>query len=212
MEFVLVQHAETAHDAGDPTDPSLTDRGREQARLTGERLRALRVRRILSSPLRRAYDTARIAAEALGLDARDVQTDPRMRERMNWGAGSVQQTLPEFLADWTRATTDRDYTPPSGDSSRAAGARFLDLLEELASNSQANPVALVTHGGVTVDLLRTLFDDDYLLALDPHLITRGVPGCALTRLSRDRDGRYRLLDLASVEHLAIGLRTDWHSH
>ncbi len=210
MEFVLVQHAEKDRATDDPADPGLTERGREQARLTGQRLRALGVRRIISSPLRRAHETAHVAAEALGLASRDVQADPRLRERMNWGAGPVQQTLAEFLADWSRATVDRDYTPSSGDSSRAAGARFHALLEELASNLQESPFALVTHGGVTVDLLRTLFGDDYLLSLNPHLIAHGVPGCALTRLSKEQ-GRYLVLDLASVEHLPMPLRTDWRS-
>ena len=214
MDFVLVQHAEKARGVGDAADPGLTDRGREQARLAGERLRALLVRRVIASPLRRARETALIIAAVLELDARGVETDPRLRERMNWGDGPVRQTLAEFLAAWSRATDDRDYAPPAGDSSRAAGARFHALLEELASTThdpQAGPIALVSHGGVTVDLLRNLFPDDHLRSLNPHLIAGGVPGCALTRLSRD-GGRYHLLDLASVAHLPVPLRTDWQSN
>lgn len=215
MEFILVQHAEKDRSATDPANPGLTERGRAQARLTGERLRRLGVRRVIASPLRRAYETARIAGEALRSSVAPVkatvETDVRLRERMNWGDGAVQQTLPAFLADWARATADRTYAPPSGDSSRAAGARFLNLLEELAAAPPAAPIALVTHGGVTADLLRTLFSDDDLSALYPSLVVSGVPGCALTRLSRQEDGRYRIRELASVEHLPRALRTDWRA-
>jgi broad specificity phosphatase PhoE len=225
MEFVLIQHAEKDRASDALADPGLTERGREQARVTGERLRALGVRRVVASPLRRAHETARIVAEALGLDRAAVETDARLRERMNWGTDPISQTLSEFLADWARATADRDYAPPAGDSSHTAGARVYALLEELAAGAQGAdgqdtaatqppaaaiaPVALVTHGGVTVDLLRTLFGDDHVCAVAPHLIARGVPGCALSRLSRGRDGSYCLLGCASVDHLPLSLRTDW---
>ena len=129
VEFVLVQHAEKDRGAANPADPCLTERGREQARLTGGQLRGLGVRRLIASPLRRAHETACIAAEVPGLGASAVATDVRLRERMNWGDGPARQTLPEFLADWSRATADRDYALPSGDSSRAASARLLALLE-----------------------------------------------------------------------------------
>jgi broad specificity phosphatase PhoE len=214
VELILVQHAEKARAAAggaDAADPGLTERGRQQARLTGERLHELGVRHIIASPFRRTYETAILAAEALGLAAQDVETDPRLRERMNWGAAAIPQTLPEFLADWSRATANRDYVPSAGDSSRAAGARILAVLEELASRPRGAAVALATHGGVTVDLLRTLIGDDDLHSRNPHLIAHGVPGCALTRLVRDEGGGYQLLELASVEHLPIPLRTDWHS-
>ena len=208
VEFILVQHGEKDRDAADSAAPGLTERGRTQARLTGEHLRRLGVRRVVTSPLRRAYETARIVAEVLGLNVATVATDSRLRERMNWGDGPVRQTLPEFLADWARATADRDFVPSSGDSSRAAGARLQALLHELAPALAGEPIALVTHGGVTADFLRTLFGDTEVRALNPALIASGVPGCALTRLSRDGDRRYRILELASVEHLPRILRTD----
>ena len=43
---------------------------------------------------------------------------------------------------------------------------------------------------MSTDLLHTLFGDDYLSALNPALIAGGVPGCALTRLLREWDGRW----------------------
>lgn len=62
-----------------------------------------------------------------------------------------------------------------------------------AHADDATPVAAVTHGGVTVELLRTLIGD---AALPPGLIDGGVPACALTVL----DG-VAVIDVAATGHL-----------
>jgi broad specificity phosphatase PhoE len=54
-------------------------------------------------------------------------------------------------------TADRDYWPTLGESSRHAGQRLLSYLDELRDT--ASTIAAATHGGVTVDLLRTLLGD-----------------------------------------------------
>ena len=64
-------------------DPPLSDDGREQARLIATRLAASAkepARRIVSSPLLRALETAEIIAEALGLPTDKVVRDARLRE------------------------------------------------------------------------------------------------------------------------------------
>ncbi|MGZ3298047.1 MAG: histidine phosphatase family protein [Asticcacaulis sp.] len=63
------------------TDIPLNDTGREQARQAAERLHGLGITRIVSSPLSRALETARIVGERLGL-APDI--DGRLIER-NFG-------------------------------------------------------------------------------------------------------------------------------
>jgi 2,3-bisphosphoglycerate-dependent phosphoglycerate mutase/probable phosphoglycerate mutase len=176
----------------------LSAAGIEQARLTARHLSGLPSARLYSSPLRRARETAEIIAGELGLA---VRLDDRLRERMNWGDGASPQTRDAFLVEWDRATRDRDFAPSSGDSSRAAGARLASLLDDLARQGGGD-VALVTHGGVTVDLLRNLFADEVIRARNPDVdaITSGVPGCAITHLVRDGDA-YELRALASVAHL-----------
>lgn len=145
----------------------------------------MRVGAVFSSPLRRARETAQFIAVASGLD---VQEDARLRERMNW---SDDQPVGAFLADWAATVRDRDHVPRSGDSSRHAGARLLGCLTDLAV--ERGPVAVVTHGGVTVDLLRTLVGDE---VLPDSLLHNGVPSCAITTL----DG-VAVVDIASQAHL-----------
>jgi broad specificity phosphatase PhoE len=196
--FYLVQHGKKEPTPG---DPSLTVRGRMQARQTADALRDRRIRYLYSSPQRRARETAAYLAVALGLP---VQLDARLRERMNWG-DDPSQTLDDFLSEWERASSDRDFTPQSGESSRRAGDRLRAFLDEFAARHPGEAVALVTHGGVTVDLLRTLFGDDDLQRRAPDLVRSGPQGCAITHLSKDQTG-YALHDLASVAHLTPDVR------
>jgi broad specificity phosphatase PhoE len=219
-EVWIVQHAEKEREAADPADPGLTERGRRQARRTAAHLRAAgRFDVISSSPLRRAHQTAEVIGQHLGLPMR---LDPRLRERMNWGerapeaAGSPPQPLEEFLREWERTTRRRDYVPTSGDSSRAAGERFQLFLEELAAVAAApdawghpglRRAVLVSHGGVTVDLLRTLFGDDAVRAAAAAAIDRGMPGCGITRLRRRGDA-WELVGVGDVAHLA-GDESEW---
>jgi broad specificity phosphatase PhoE len=196
-EFYVVQHGEKERGAG---DPPLTPAGVEQARQTAAYLRTQAITRVVSSPLRRTRETAAAIGGHLGLG---VEIDDRLRERMNWGDGPASQSLEAFLREWARTTQDRDFKPASGDSSRAAGDRFQSLLADFAERYAGERVALVTHGGVTVDLLRTLFGDGDVRARDPGVLDRGVPPCAVTHLIQRRGAErpYTLKTLASVAHL-----------
>ncbi|WP_405467681.1 histidine phosphatase family protein [Streptomyces canus] len=180
--FYLVQHAEKERQPG---DPGLTELGRRRADRTAAWAQHVGVHAVFSSPLRRARETAWPIASRAGLRVRE---DARLRERMNWDGS---QPMEDFLADWAASVKDRDFVPACGDSSRDAAERFRTCLVDLTK--EAGPVALVTHGGVTVDLLRTLIGDD---AVPVELMQYGVPSCAITTLDD-----LSVVDIASVAHL-----------
>jgi len=208
---VVVQHGEKEHAPG---DPGLTRVGQEQARRTAAWLAGRpRPVAVWSSPLRRAVETAKPLAAALGLD---VVVDPRLRERMNWTG--TTESLDDFLADWQRASADRTFVPRSGDSSLDAAIRFLDALNDLADLAElADPADLaaahpagtavaVAHGGVTTDALPTVLGDDELSARSPTLVDHGVPSCAVTTFARD-GGRWSVPSIAVTHHLGPGQRS-----
>jgi broad specificity phosphatase PhoE len=182
----LVQHAQKRPEAG---DPGLTELGVRQAEQTGEWLRGRGLSAVFSSPARRARGTAGFLGAAGGLQ---VQLDERLRERLNWADG---QPVEEFLTAWARCERDRDYVPPGGDSSRQAAARLRAFLDEHIDTTGA--VAAVTHGGVTVDLLRTLLGDDEVTT---RRLWNGVTPCAITTW----DG-HRFVDVARTGHLTEAL-------
>jgi hypothetical protein len=57
------------------------------------------------------------------------------------------------------------------------------------------PVAAVTHGGITTDLLCNLLGDD---ALPPHLLDAGIPPCAVTAMDD-----LNVIMIASTTHLSL---------
>ncbi|HEX6205544.1 MAG TPA: histidine phosphatase family protein [Solirubrobacterales bacterium] len=79
MRALFLRHGESVHNAdrsGEPAAHSdsdrLTEKGLEQAHAAGAALRDLGITRLLSSPLRRAQETAQAVGDALGLEAEEI--------------------------------------------------------------------------------------------------------------------------------------------
>ena len=119
----LVRHGETAANrdrlALGRADPPLTDRGRAQAARLAEQLVDSGGARVVSSPLRRAQETAAVIADALGVG---VETDVRLVELDygEWDERSFSEFPPEDLARWRR---DATFSPPGGESLAVVGER-----------------------------------------------------------------------------------------
>lgn len=182
--LLVVQHAEKVRGPG---DPGLTPAGRAQAEAVAGRLKPSAPAAVYSSPARRAVQTANVIAAATGLA---VHVDDRLAERMNWADDG--RPLGEFLEEWQRASRDRDHEPRWGQSSRGAAARMERVLLDLAGRHEGQTVIVVSHGGVTVDLARSLLGDHELEAVAPGVIQAGVESCAVTEIL-ERGGRLRLV-------------------
>ncbi|MEM7284712.1 MAG: histidine phosphatase family protein [Actinomycetota bacterium] len=195
VRVIVVQHAEKERTAG---DPALTPRGHEQAIAVADWVGATHpdALGVWSSPLARTRQTADPIAAALGLP---VHIDDRLVERMNW-SDDRSQTLDEFLADWRHASADRDHQPLQGESSLQAGARFVDALRAIAEQVVDGVAVVVSHGGVTVDALRTLVGDAAVDAAGPTLVTDGVPNGAVTILSVEL-GQVDVVSYPDTHHL-----------
>ena len=178
----VVQHGDKERVPG---DPGLTELGQDQAAAAARWLEGAGLQALFSSPLRRARETAAVIAAVTGLP---VQLDYRLRERLNWEG---TQTFDAFLAEWDHSTRDRDLVLDNGESSRSAGERMRAFLASLRGGP--GPVAVVSHGGATTDLLRTLLKD---ADLPPGLLAEGIPPCAITTLDD-----MRVVAIASTEHL-----------
>jgi broad specificity phosphatase PhoE len=190
---LIVQHGEKEPLPG---DPGLTEGGRRQAAAAGRWIAEhFSVNKLWTSPLRRAAETASEIAHWTGNATR---TDERLRERMNW-EGPPAQPIGDFTAEWRRSLADRSYVPLYGDSSSMAAARFLAALAEMRSSAAVS--VAVSHGGVTVDALRTMIGDEGLVAANPGIIYEGVPGCAITELVWS-GGAWEPKRIATTGHLA----------
>jgi ribonuclease H / adenosylcobalamin/alpha-ribazole phosphatase len=139
-------------------NPALTDVGRRQA---GAAARYLAQRggiaAVMSSPLQRAYDTAAIAAKALGLDvtADDdlIETDFGAWEGLTFAEAAERD--PELHRRWLRDTT---AVPPGGESFDAVLERVQRVRERIASAHQGATVLVVSHVTPIKMLLRMALD------------------------------------------------------
>ena len=189
MEVFLIRHAEAETPRIQPGDPDclrlldeygsgdyqggLTDRGRRQAALLGGFLRQTGVPLVVSSPTRRALETAETAARQAGglgvtiapefqeirIGFLRPEEKPRLARRMR-AALAVNQAYsrltgsPLFLpvalyfmklyvSGWLAGTTE-DGEPPAAAAERLR--RALTRAAEFARSATPSKVAVVTHG------------------------------------------------------------------
>ncbi len=149
--LILVRHGETDWNLEGryqgQADVPLNERGREQARLLAERLRGERIEAIYASDLSRAYETAKIIAEALG---QEVKTLKSLREVdtgvwMGLTFQEVESRYPEHLREWRADPLE---------VKRLKGESYLELFERtktaIREVVEAHPdqtVLIVGHGG-----------------------------------------------------------------
>ena len=167
--LVLVRHGETEWSRGGRhtgrTDIPLSDRGRDEALALRERLDGWTFARVLSSPLSRALDTARLAGFA-----DEVETDEDLLE---WDYGDYEGlTTADIRARRPRWSLWADGTP-GGESAAAVGTRVDRTIKELR-DADAD-VLVFAHGHVlrvlTARWLSLTPADGRLFALDPATVS-----------------------------------------
>lgn len=157
QHVTLVRHGEsTWNDAkriqGQNNEALLTDEGREQAREVAKSLRNLGFRRLVTSDLARAFDTAALIGTSLGLE---LEIDPLLRER-DFGELEGQQLSSrtnEISGIVDGVLVDPDATPPGGESFRDVVARAQQFLDRVRREGQPSRLLVITHGG-TIRALR----------------------------------------------------------
>lgn len=197
ITFFLVRHAIKERVIG---DVPITPQGILQAELTARSLCNFPISIILTSPLRRANQTAEYISK---ITKASISEDNRLRERVNWG-DLPGQTYDEFVAMWERSTREPEYVPPVGDSVEQASERLSAMLSEIVKKypSKSN-IVIVTHGGLITDFLVHTFPESHLSLWHPNFTAEQselIPECSITSLIYE-SGKYHLQNLASVEHL-----------
>ena len=135
----IVRHCKAT---GQHPEAPLTPAGMADATLLADRLAALPIDRIVSSPFLRAKQSIAPLAERLGLP---VAADGRLAERVLSGAD-----LPDWMAALESTFDDLDLCFAGGESSRAAMQRAAAVVEEIP----AGVTLLVTHGNLMALLLK----------------------------------------------------------
>lgn len=138
--LILLRHGETAVNAAGAlqgrSDPTLTDVGRAQA---GRLLAALPgpLDAVVSSPLRRARETAGALGQPVEIDERWIEMDYG-----EWEGRALASIRDEL---WARRWDDPAWAPPGGESLLAVGARVRAACGDLLERARDAHVAVVTH-------------------------------------------------------------------
>jgi broad specificity phosphatase PhoE len=146
--LVLVRHGATGqheHCVGQRLDPGLSEEGRSQAvraAATVVELLGGPPDRIVTSPLRRARETAEAIAAQPEVDGRLVERDFGDWEGRPWG--ELWPTVePAVLTDPTAYTA---FIPPAAETMAEVAIRVQAAVEDLTAVPGSDVVA-VTHGG-----------------------------------------------------------------
>ncbi|NYJ02956.1 broad specificity phosphatase PhoE [Nocardioides thalensis] len=205
--LVLVRHGESVGNRADAAareagaeeleldardaDVELSDTGREQARALGrwlaERDERSRPTRVVTSPYKRAAETARLALEGVDLP---LEHDERLRERDLGvldgltGAG-IRARHPEEAARRKRLGKFY-YQPPSGESWADVAHRVRTFLADLRVGHDGEQVWLFTHQAVIMTFRYVLegIDEAEVLELDR---TVRIPNASVTTYRRRGD-------------------------
>lgn len=223
VELVLVRHAESVGNIADTeardadaerlelsardADVELSPNGEEQARTLGRWAGALpedeRPDLVVSSPYRRAADTARTALEVLGTE---VVLDERLRERDlglfdGLTGKGIRARYPEE-AERRSHVGKFYYQPPSGESWADVVLRVRSLLADLREGYDGRRVWLFTHQAVIMSFRYAIegLDEAELLEIDR---ATAIANVSITRYER-RDDELVLQEFADDAHLEAG--------
>ncbi|MBI2008551.1 histidine phosphatase family protein [Candidatus Amesbacteria bacterium] len=180
-KIYLVRHAQSQANAerkyqGQSYDTDLSDLGCQQAKILADFLHPQPVRKIVASPLKRAYQTAEILAENFGLS---VEAEPRLIET-NHGRWEGQRFTDLEINDsdlWQLWQTHPSHMVfPGGEAFSATASRVISWWQ--TAQTWTEDAVAVTH-------------DNIIQVLLTHL--HGLP------LDRIRDYRIRNTAVTTIE-------------
>jgi 2,3-bisphosphoglycerate-dependent phosphoglycerate mutase len=181
-KLALVRHGQSLWNLEDRftgwVDVPLTDKGREEARIAGERLRDLRFDVAYTSALWRAQETLDIILRVLD-QTPPVIRDQALNERHYGDLQGLNKTElakkfgPDQVRIWRRSF---DVPPPNGEALRDTAARTLPFFERaiLGDSRQGKNVLVVAHGNSNRSIVMKLdgLDKDGVMSLE---LATGVP-------------------------------------
>ncbi len=200
MELVLVRHGEPVRiDEGDvegPADPGLTARGHDQAARVAAWLAADGVDAIVTSPLRRARETAAPLATALGIE-------PEVESGVSEYDATAGHYIP--IEELRAAKDERWYATIEGRWADVGGidpAEFqrqvVPAFDALIERHAGHRVAVMTHGGVINVFLAQVLGIERLLWFHPEYTS-------ISRVHAARGGARSVATVNETAHL-IGTR------
>jgi broad specificity phosphatase PhoE len=192
MQVLLIRHAlPLRSNHGEGSDPDLSDEGLAQVKRLPAALARFPISRVVSSPQRRAIQTAEPVAAARELS---VEIDDRFAEydRDLPLYIPIEQIRDENPQEWARMAQGHLPSAVDEDAFRARVRAAVDDL--VAAADPEDTVAVFSHGGVINVLLHEILGTTRLLSFP-------IDYASLTRLLYSRSGQATVATVNSTEHV-----------
>ncbi len=192
MQVLLVRHAlPLRREHGEGSDPDLSGEGLAQVERLPKALARFPISRVVSSPQRRAVQTAEPVAAARELS---VEIEDRFAEydRDLPLYIPIEQIREEMPDEWARLAGGHLPSAVDEDAFRARVRAAVDDL--VVAADPADTVAVFTHGGVINALLHEILGTARLLSFP-------VDYASVTRLLYSRSGQATVAGVNSTEHV-----------
>ena len=192
VQLLLIRHAlPLRSQPGEGSDPDLSEEGIEQAKRLPDALARFPVTRLVSSPQRRAVQTAQPVADALGLtidiDDRIAEYDRDLEHYI-----PIEQIAAEYPEELARLASG--HLPSTVDET-AFLARVNDGIRDIAdAGDHEDTVAVFSHGGVINGLLHSILRTEKILCVN-------VDYAGITRLLSSRKGDLYVAAVNGTEHV-----------
>ncbi|OBG20763.1 histidine phosphatase family protein [Mycobacterium sp. 852002-51057_SCH5723018] len=192
MQVLLVRHAlPLRSEHGEGSDPDLSEQGLQQVERLPKALARFPISRVVSSPQRRAVQTAEPVAVArrlsLEIDDRFAEYDRDLSLYI-----PVEQIRAERPDEWARLA--QGHLPSAVDED-AFRARVRAAVDDLVSAADPeDTVAVFSHGGVINVLLHEILGTARLLSFP-------VDYASVTRLLFSRSGQATVAGVNCTEHV-----------
>ena len=184
MEIFVTRHGQTSWNVlgklQGKTDIELNDEGRGQAREARELIKDKKIDLIITSPLKRAKETAQIINENFNVD---ILEDERLMER---GYGfcegmtkedrqKLKEINPEINYIWSY---NKNIEFQDVESMKDFCIRIYSFLNEIKEKYKDKNILLVTHGGTSVPI-KFYFMNYSLEKLDENNEIKGLKNCEI---------------------------------
>jgi broad specificity phosphatase PhoE len=192
MQLLLIRHAlPHRSEPGEGSDPDLSADGVEQANRLPDALARFPITRLVSSPQRRAAQTAEPVAAARGLT---IDIDERLAEYDRDLAHyiPIEQIAAEYPEELARLAGGH---LPSTVDEEAFLARINEGIRDIAdAGDHEDTVAVFSHGGVINGLLHGILRTEKVLCVN-------VDYAGITRLLSSRNGDLYVAAVNGTEHV-----------
>ena len=189
MQLLLIRHAlPLRSEPGEGADPVLSEEGVAQAKRLPDALKRFPIARLVSSPQRRALQTAQPVADALGLS---VDVDERLAE-YDYGLSHYTPIEEASEADITRLLSG--YLPGGVDQDAFIARVGAGIDDVVAAAGHDETVAVFTHGGVINALVHMTMKTESLLCVQ-------VDYTGVTRLLSSRRSGLLVASVNGTEHV-----------